>query len=91
MDIKALYPSILGEMAAKSAKNAIKKAKLTWLNIDTETLIRYVGMRYDREEIIKEKLDEVVPLPKGTTTMKSLANPRGKRPREQMEHPSFTL
>ena len=78
MDVKALCPSILKAMAARAARDAVNKTKLEWKNIDVTTLIRYVAVKIDREAIIKEHLDDVVPLPKGTTTLKSFANPRGK-------------
>jgi len=81
MDVKALYPSILWQMAAKSAKEAIARSKLEWEEIDLVTLVRYLAVRVDREVIVKEGLEDVVPLPKGTTTLKSLANPKGKQAR----------
>ena len=78
MDVKALYPSILKEMAGDAAIKAINKSKLEWEGIDVSTLTRYVALKIDSDKVSKAGLDRVVPLPNGTTTLKSFISPRGK-------------
>ena len=64
MDIKALYPSIMKEMASKAAmKSIIASTNLGWENIDVKLLARNVAMKYDRKEITDNGLEEIVPLP----------------------------
>ena len=47
MDIKALYPYILKSMAARAARDAISKTKLTWKNIDVTNQIIFVAMKVE--------------------------------------------
>ena len=49
--------------------------------VDTKHLLRYVSMVLSKEEVEKEGLGEVLPVPKGTTTFHSFTNPK-KRARE---------
>ena len=69
MDVKALYPSILKEMAGAAAVKAISKCKLEWEGIDISTLTKYVAIKKDSEKVSRAGLDKVVPFPKGTTTL----------------------
>ena len=81
MDVTALYPSITSEMASRAAKDSIRTSNLIWKNISTKHLIRYVAICCDRDEIVRDKLGEVIPIAKPRTTLHSLSNP-SKRARE---------
>ena len=76
MDVVALYPSILAEMAKDAITKAIERSDIKWKDVNTKQLSRYVAMTRDRKEIVKLGLGEVVPQPKGTTTFRSYSAPR---------------
>ena len=78
MDVTALYPSINVDMATQAVKDSMKTSKLEWRNVNTQQLIRYVSICCDREDIIKDKLGEVIPISKPRTTLNSLARPSKK-------------
>ena len=81
MDVTALYPSITSEMASRAAKDSIRTSNLIWKNISPKHLIRYVAICCDRDEIVRDKLGEVIPIAKPRTTLHSLSTP-SKRARE---------
>ena len=75
MDVAALYPSITRDMAKKAVMKAIKLSDTKWENVNVIDLVRAVAMTTDRNEIDRMELSEVVPVPKGTTTLKSFVEP----------------
>jgi hypothetical protein len=77
MDVKALYPSILMEMAGEASEKAIAETDMDLGNINKKSLVRFVAMKFNRKEIIDNDLGNVVPVPKTKTTFNSFANPRG--------------
>ena len=76
MDVVALYPSILKEMAKDAIKKAIIKSGMKWENINVKHLCRHVAMTIPRNVIRKEGLDKVVPVPRTKTTLHSFINPK---------------
>ena len=62
-------------MAAQAIKESVNVSKLEWKNIDIQYLSRYISLTVDRETIQKNKLSEVVPIPRNTTTLNSFVNP----------------
>ena len=76
MDVVALYPSTNKEMAKKAIRKAIKIADTTWSNISVKYLTRVVSLMVDRREIERLELDNVIPVPKRTTTLNSFLNPK---------------
>jgi hypothetical protein len=77
MDAKALYPSIVAKMAGDASGEAIVESTLEFKNIDVNKLAKLVAMKVPRDVIEENGLKNVVPIPKGTTTFNSFANPRG--------------
>ena len=75
MDVSALYPSIQKDMASKAILEAVKLSNLEWKNLDFTKLVRYVALTVNRETLKGERLLEVVPKPKNTTTLNSFINP----------------
>jgi hypothetical protein len=78
MDAKALYPSIIKELASKAAVESIRDSDLKLTNINVKRLGRFVALRVSREEIAEAGLEDVVPVPKTKTTFNSFTNPRGR-------------
>ena len=76
MDVVALYPNILAEMAKVAVAEAIERTEMDWENIDVVNLQRYVAMTLSKEEIKDKGLQDIIPDPKGTTTFHSFVNPR---------------
>lgn len=77
MDAKALFPSVLDIMAGEAAEEMIAKSRLDWNNVDVKSLTRFVALKVPREELVRDKLADVIPKPKTKTTVNSYANPRG--------------
>jgi hypothetical protein len=78
MDVKALYPSIIKELASEAAMKAVEDTDLVLDNIDVKSLVRFVALKKDRKYVTDRDLGDVVPVPKATTTFNSFAKPRGK-------------
>lgn len=78
MDVKALYPFILKNMAGDSVRKTVEETDIEWDNVSTKDLTRYVALTVDRTKVVEAGLEEVVPIPKSRTTINSFANPRGK-------------
>ena len=66
MDVVALYPSIVRDMAKKAVLEAIARTDITWENVDTTNLTRYVAMTMSREKIERLELSDIIPEPKKT-------------------------
>ena len=79
--MSVLYPSITSEMASRAVKDSIRTSNPIWKNISTKHLIRYVAICCDRDEIVRDKLGEVIPIAKPRTTLHSLFS-SSKRARE---------
>ena len=78
MDVVALYPSILKNMAEEAVRKSIENSTIKWENVNTTQLVRHVATTYDRSEIEKLGLSDIVPRPKPRTTFKSFVNPTKK-------------
>ena len=78
MDVVALYPSIMGDMAMEAMRSAISKSRVQWQNVDIKHLLRYVSMTLTKEQVESEELGEILPVPKCTTTFHSFTNPKKK-------------
>ena len=77
MDIVALYPSIKKSIAVEAVKKAISMSTVEFKNIDITTLVRHVALIQDKKVIKQLRLNDVVPVPKTTTTFRSFISPRG--------------
>jgi hypothetical protein len=77
MDVSAMYPSILKDMAGPAAAGAIRDSKMDW-DVDQKVVMRYLGLTIPRNEIEALGLGEIVPTPRHSTTLRSYANPQGK-------------
>ena len=53
-------------------------SQLEWRQINVTYLTRYVALTVDRDAIVRDKLDNVVPIPKPTTTLISFTNLQGR-------------
>ena len=65
----------------EAVRSAIEKSGVQWQNVDIKQLLRYVSMTLSKEDVEREELGEVLPVPKGTTTFHSFTNPK-KRAKE---------
>ena len=63
-------------MAKRAVQKAIELAVTQWENVNTRELVRAVAITTSRAEIERLQLSEVVPVPKGTTTLKSFVESR---------------
>ena len=74
MDVVALYPSILKDMAQDAVRKAIERCNLRWENVNVKLLVRHIATIYDIQTIERLGLSEVVPRPKPRTTFRSFVN-----------------
>jgi hypothetical protein len=77
MDVCAMYPSILKDMAGLAAEEAISTSEMEW-DVDGKHLARYVALMVPRNIVEEKGLGEVVPKAKTKTTLHSYADPKGK-------------
>ena len=59
----------------KLCKESIRISKLKWKNVNITYLTRYISLTIDRKVICDEKLQDVIPIPKNSTTLNSFTNP----------------
>ena len=65
MDIVALYPSIMRDMAMKAVSEAIVESKIEWDNVEVTSLTRDIAMNFFRKEIERLRIQDIIPVPKG--------------------------
>ena len=62
MDATALYPSLEAEKSAEIVKNAVKRSKVVFENIDMNELGIYLRTNLPQEYIREQGLDELLPI-----------------------------
>ena len=75
MDVVALYPSIMRDMAMEAIKSAINISEIVWENVDVKRLTRHVSIMCSRKEVCNANLGQCVSIPKSRTTLKSYIYP----------------
>ena len=71
MDACGLFPAIKRCMAIKAVIDSAKELKINYSETDPDVFIKMAALMCPREEIITHGLDDVVPVPKSTTTLNS--------------------
>ena len=80
-DVVNLFPSLEVESVVKEVKEAIKKSKIKWEEIDYREGVRYLALNWDLETCKNSKLRRVLPVRRGKTGTRpgiKGAGPRGK-------------
>ena len=67
-----MYPSIQWDPAADAVKDSIKESKVFIKNVNIEEMRRYISVAASDDDIEKENLREVLPLPKRKTNIRTL-------------------
>ena len=60
-DVKALYPSVKKHVAVEGVKYLVTKSAIELKNVDYKEIAKYLSVMMTREEVVNEKLDEVIP------------------------------
>ena len=68
MDVRSLYPSCKAKETGDHVKRLFRANTLNFEAINTQALLKYLSLTVNRTNT---NLDDFIPIPKGTTTLKS--------------------